>query len=223
MENYTKKAVELMINLADEEKGHPEVIPFSPSKTAVSSKESKYFKRKIGGAGYAGLLLELSDRLTEDRRANIHSIMIVKSGEVIFEASAPAYSTNTMHLAHSMSKTITGIGIMMLVSDGALDLEARAISFFPEIKKSERDAENITVKDLLSMKSAVAFSEIGVVSESNWSEAFFTSQMKGKPGEKFAYNSMNSYILAEIIARVSGKSYTDFIKERLLKPLGIKN
>jgi CubicO group peptidase (beta-lactamase class C family) len=44
-----------------------------------------------------------------------------------------------------------------------------------------------------------------------------------KPGEKFAYSSQAFNILGAVIEKVSGKTYENFLKENLLKPLGMRN
>ena len=73
------------------------------------------------------------------------------------------------------------------------------------------------------MSAGVRFSEAGSVTESKWTEAFFASSCAFEPGTEFAYNSMNSYILARIVTKISGKSLIDFLDERLFAPLEITN
>ena len=135
MENFKKKAIELVMGLAITEKKDPSVVPFVPAKLTVSGNEKKYFRRKIGGAShkYSARLSELISRLEGERAANVHSIMVIKDNEVILEASAPGYSTNTAHLAHSMSKTVCAIAIGMLYDEGKLSLDEHVVDFFPEI------------------------------------------------------------------------------------------
>ncbi len=225
MENYKKRAIELITGLAIEEKKNPAVVGYTPSKTAVSQNESKYFIRQIGGSGrkYLSALSSMIAELTAERRANIHSIMVIKDGCVIMEASHPGYSTNTFHLAHSMSKTLTAIAVGFLYDEGKLDLSRRVADIFPELSYSDKRFKNLTVSHLLAMQSGVAFAEAGVVTEDKWLEAFFSSSMSFSPGESFAYNSMNSYVLACIVTRITGKSLKDYMTPKLLQPLGIDN
>ena len=65
------------------------------------------------------------------------------------------------------------------------------------------------------MKSGVAFSELGVVCSNEWIKSFFESELEFSPGDRFKYNSMNSYILAAIITRITGKSLIDYLNEKL--------
>ena len=225
MENYKKKAIRFLVNLSLREDKDPRVVKYAPSKIKINGKEEKYFPRKIGGAGgkYSAPLFSMMKELENEERANVHSIMVLKGGDVIAEASAKGYSTNEFHLAHSMSKTLTGLAIGFLFDENKISLDDNAIKFFPEIKVKSDNANSITVKDLLTMQSGVKFAEIGVISESEWTKAFFESEFDFSPSERFKYNSMNSYVLAHIVTRVTGKTLSQYLNEKLFAPLGIKN
>ena len=73
------------------------------------------------------------------------------------------------------------------------------------------------------MTTGIKFSEAGSVTEARWMDAFFASSCAFMPGTEFAYNSMNSYILASIVVKLTGKSMTEFLDERLFGPLQITN
>ena len=225
MENYKKKAIHFLVDLSLKEEKDPRVVKYAPSKIKTSSKEEKFFPRKIGGEGgkYSELLTALLKELEDDKHANVHNIAIWKDGAIVCEASAPGYDINTFHLAHSMSKTVTGIAIGLLYDENKISLDACAIDFFPEITTASDNAKRITVLDLLSMKSGVKLAEIGAITETEWCRAFFESELEFLPSSRFKYNSMNSYILANIVTRITGKSISEYINEKLFAPLEIKN
>lgn len=225
MENFKKRAIDLVMGLAITEEKMPSVIPYAPAKTECSKPEKKYFKRKIGGKGklYAKRLADMLVALEAEKRANLHNIMVIKDGEVILEASHPGYDVNTAHLAHSMSKTVTGIAIGLLVDEGKIELSEKIVDIFPEITFKDKRFTDITVEHLLTMESGVPFSELGTVTEDKWTKAFFASELSFAPGERFGYNSMNSYILSEIVTRVTKESLSEYLTPRLFEPLGITN
>ena len=206
MEKWIKRTIDFASGLSFTGRSDPSVIPFVPSKLKVSGKEKKYFPRtRPEDVGISsGRLISLIRALEEEKSAVVHNLLCIKDGRVILECSHPGYSVNTWHLAHSMSKTVTAIAIGMLCDDGKLSLDWQAIDFFPELETSDRRAEGITVEDLLTMKSGVTFGEIGTVTSDSWCESFFRSELACDPGESFAYNSMNSYILANIVSRITG-------------------
>ncbi len=225
MAKWKKRAIELVTGLAFTNKANPSVIPYHPSKTEISGIETKYFRRSAPerrGVSSKRIYNMLSE-LESNPRANIHNIMVLKDGEVVSECSRPGYDVNIRHLSHSMSKTVTGMAIGLLVSEGHLSLDSRLADLFPDFKVRDKRFLAITVRHLLTMSSGVPFSEVGSVTEDEWTNAFFESRLSFAPGTNFAYNSMNSYILARIVVRVTGMSLTDFLSDRLFRPLGIRN
>ncbi len=220
-----KKAFRLVSALSLTNEKNPSQIPYKPSKTVLSGPEKKYFKReKPERHGVSSVkLYKLLSELEAEKRANLHNIMVIKDGAVISEASVPGYSINTMHLSHSMSKTVTGMAIGFLVDEGKLDLQTRLVDIFPEEKPTEKLFDTITVESLLTMSSGVKLSEAGSVTVSEWTSEFFASKLSFAPNTEFKYNSMNSYILAKIVSRISGVTLTEFLKDRLFAPLEIEN
>lgn len=225
MENYKKKAIELLMGLAINGKSDPAVIPYIPAKVAASGTESRTLKRNIAGKGrkYSRVLLSLVRDLECERRANVHNLMIIKDGEVILEASAPGYSTNIFHLAHSMSKSVTALAIGILSDEGKLKIDERIIDIFPEMPFCDPRFADITVEDLLTMRSGVPFAELGTVTTDKWTDTFFESELNAPPAESFHYNSMNSYILGKIVTRIAKKRLSEYLREKLFSPLGIEN
>jgi len=220
-----KRVIELGAGLVFTGKANPSVVPYYPQKTEISGEEERYFHRsypeKVGVS--SGRILAMLEALEREKRANIHNLLLLKDGELICDCSHPGYSVNTWHLSHSMSKTVTGMAIGMLVDEGSLDTDTRLVDIFPHAYYHDERIADITVKHLLTMTTGVRFSEAGSVSESRWTDAFFESSLAFNPGEQFSYNSMNSYILAKIVCKVSGLGLMDFLKPRLFEPLHIDN
>ena len=227
MENYKKKLIELVSNLMLEYKDTPSVIPYTPSKTYIPDPDYNTLPR--ASAEEVGIktstLIRLIDRLEGDDAANVHSIVIAAEGKIILDASRPGFSSTMPHLAHSMSKTVTGILVMMLYDEGKISLDDKVTDFFPEFTPTDERFYAMTVGHLLDMSSGVKFGEVGVVSEVEWTRAFIESEMGFAPGEKFAYNSMNSYMLAHIADRIIKRDFgidaESYLNERLFLPLDI--
>ena len=226
MENYKKQGLMLISGLALSNSKNPAVVKYRPGKTKILSEEAPSLKRaRPESLGIpSSLITTLIEDLEADSRANIHSMVIVKDGQVITECARKGYSARLPHLSHSMSKTVTGIVIGMLIDDNLLSLDDTLGELFPEYD-IHPEAAKITVKNLMIMSSGIAFSEIGAVTDERWTETFLASEPSFAPGEKFAYNSMNSYMLMVITTRIISREYglgaEEFLKIRLFKPLGI--
>jgi len=104
--------------------------------------------------------------------------------------------------------------------EGKLKLSERIVDIFrdkvPAFARIKM--EGITIHHLLTMTSTVLFNEAEAMTQSDWIKAFFESSTKGKLGQTFNYNSLNTYMLAAIVCKKSGMSMTDFLEEKLLKP-----
>ena len=225
MERWKKRAVTLSLALSLTDETSPSAIPYFPQKTELSAPESASLPRATPeSSGISSVrIMNMLSELESERRANIHNILVIRRGVVISEASAPGYSGHVWHLSHSMTKTLTGMAIGLLIDDGVLSTSERVVDIFPEEPYRDPRFAELTVGHLLSMKSGVPFSEIGVVTEDRWTEAFFGSDMTFAPGERFAYNSMNSYVLGKIAEKKSGRRLSDLISKRIFAPLGISN
>ncbi len=224
MKKWKKRSIELIAGLSLSDKKYPSVIPYQPKKTQLCPKEPTYFTRvapEKNGLSTATLRYMLSE-LEAEERAQIHSLLVLAHGGAVCRCSAPGYDGQIPHLAHSMSKTVLGMAIGLLIGEGRLSPDSRVLPFFPECRVQDKRLRELTVRHLLAMQSGVKFNEAGVVTETGWTAAFFDSALSFAPGAGFAYNSMNSYILACIAQRVSEESLVDYLMPRLFAPLHIE-
>ena len=201
MKFYIKNAIKLISALALSQKKDPRVVRYTPQKTRRAIPERRTLPivspEKVGVSSKT--VADMLRALEAEKRANVHSITVVKDGRIIAECSRPGYSVRLMHLSHSMSKTVIGMLIGILWDEGLIKTEDTMAMLFPEYDINPSVAD-VSVKDLLIMSSGVPFSEIGTVTDTRWTETFLGSDTSFVHGEKFAYNSMNSYMLA-VIAR----------------------
>ncbi len=200
-------------------------VEFSPSKPEPGSDDTRYFPRTTPeDAGIPPRLVEkILCALRDDPSSELHTLMILRGGQVAFELECGAYRFDTPAQVHSLSKSVTAMGVGLAISEGLLSLDDRAVDFFPGRLNplSYITHKDITVRSLLTMSSGVAFSETGAITSSDWVRDFFESEIRSEPGLKFAYNSMNSYILSEIVRSVTGMTLGEYLHQRLFLPLGI--
>ena len=119
------------------------------------------------------LLAELIARINNKEYQNIHSILIIKDGNLVFEEYFPGYEwdwdaeqfqgeftqfdTDTLHPIMSVSKVFTSSLVGIAVEKGFIkSLDDKAISFLPGYSHlTDHQKGNITLKDLLTMKSGL--------------------------------------------------------------------
>lgn len=203
-------------------------IPYLPSKTVCCEPADNFFPRATPESrGISSRRIsEMLEELEHSRRVNMHAITVVADGAVIAEASVAPYDRRIPHVTHSLAKSITGIAVGMLIAEGGLSLDTPVHTCFAKGQIPARISAKmraLTVRHLLTMTSGVTFNETGSVTDVNWVRAYFSSSVEGEPGSRFAYNSMNTYILAAAIRAVTGKGLMEYLTPRLFEPLSIRS
>lgn len=174
----------------------------------------------ITSASILSLLEEI-----ERRRINFHSLMILRHGKAAVRLWWKPYSQEIPHQQYSFSKSILSAAAAIACAEGRLSLDDRIASFFPRRIKQDADERmySVTVEHLLTMTSgALVQNEAGTGGQTDWVEWFLNTPLSAFPGERFIYNSMNSYMLAAILRRVTGDGLVDYLMPRLFEPLGIE-
>lgn len=155
-----------------------------------------------------------------------HSIMFLRHGKVIAEGWWNPYKPELKHTLYSTSKSFTATAIGFAVSEGKLSVDDKVISFFPDELPDTVSPflSEMKVKDLLSMSAGQdpdpTFKT--VVSETNWIKAFLATDVLHKPGTKFLYNTLATYMLSAIVQKATGEKVIDYLKTRLFDPLAIE-
>ena len=84
---------------------------------------------------------------------DIHSVMIVRDGSVIYSRWQSEGADTVPHVLHSVSKTFTATAVGLAIADGKLALTDKVIDFFPDKLPAEvsDNLKAMTVRDLLTM------------------------------------------------------------------------
>jgi len=159
--------------------------------------------------------------------------------EAIGESSVSAHTTmqtNSLFYIASMTKSFTGAAVMMLVDDGKLKLDDPVEKYLPEFKGQmvvedkqppHPPKHPITVREIMSHTSGLTGSDDPDV------KRFFTLKeavatmaskpLQWEPGTKYKYNNSGINAGARLIEVLSGVPFTDFLQQRLLTPLQLKD
>lgn len=154
-----------------------------------------------------------------------HSFMMLRHGKVIAEGWWNPYRADLKHTLYSTSKSFTATAVGFAVSEKRLTVNDKVVSFFPNDvpKIISPNLAELSVKDLLTM-SAGQFPEPSYISgrDTHWVKAFLATPIVNKPGTKFLYNSLCTYMLSAIVQKVTGEKIVDYLTPRLFKPLGVE-
>jgi CubicO group peptidase (beta-lactamase class C family) len=156
-------------------------------------------------------------------RTEFHSFMLLRHGKVLAEGWWNPYGPHLKHTLYSVSKTFTMTAVGLAIKEKKLKLTDKIVSFFPHDLPAEVSANlsELTVKDALMMADGQDPEPRAVSTDTNWARAFLAVPIVNKPGTKFLYNSMGTYMLSAVVQKVTGQKVLDYLKPRLFDPLGI--
>jgi CubicO group peptidase (beta-lactamase class C family) len=182
------------------------------------------------------------DQLFEDwSRPNTPgaAVSVIKDGQVVYtkgfgsanlEYNIPITPKTIFHAA-SLSKQFTAFAILLLEEDGKLSLDDDVRKYIPEVPDF---GKTITLKNLANHSSGLR-DQWRLLEMAGWrmddvitSESIFQliesqNALNFTTGAQNMYSNTGYTLLAEVVARVSGKSFPEFTKERIFKPLGMLN
>ena len=158
-----------------------------------------------------------------DKSMDIHSVMIVRNGNVIYSHWQSAGAENVPHVLHSVSKTFTATAVGLAIADGKMALTDKVVDFFPD-KLPAQVSDNLkamTVRDLLTMSCGHDVEPSFRGAQQDWVSAFLAHPVIHEPGKFYLYNSLGTYMLSAIVQKVTGEKVVDYLTPRLFSPLHI--
>lgn len=169
-------------------------------------------------------------RMTENHIPGA-AIAVIKNGKVVrskgygtasVEFNVPV-TEDTVFEIGSVSKQLTAAGIMLLVEDGKIVLDEKISKYLPNTPDIWAE---VSVRNLLTHTSGVkSYSSLdGFELNRRLKRDDFTKLLGVQPldfptGTKYSYSNSGYSLLGYIIEKISGKSYWDFMRERIFKPL----
>lgn len=161
----------------------------------------------------------------DPKKHELHSYMLIRHGKVISEAWWKPYAADKVHSMYSVSKSWTSTAIGFAVAEKRLSVQDKVISFFPEYAdlKDKPFLQDLRVQDLLTMSVGHEKEPLRsvIVMQPDWIRGFLNHPIVAKPGTKFLYNTLATYMLSAIIQKVTGETTLAYLKPRLLDPLHI--
>jgi len=134
------------------------------------------------------------------------------------------------HMA-SITRPFVATSIMQLWELGKIDLDAPVVGYLPYFRLADERYKRITVRQMLSHISGMPD-----VQDYEWDkpqyddgalERFVRSlgdrSLIAEPGARMQYSNMAFEVLGDVIAKVSGMTFEDYVRRNILEPLGMKS
>jgi CubicO group peptidase (beta-lactamase class C family) len=190
-------------------------------------------------------LSPLVARFEEWKEANLHGVVVVRHGKLVFEhyfrgfdlkaRDGPAiidFNAATTHDLRSMTKSVTALVLGAAIDDGIIaDVDQSVLSFFPDyadLRTPEKD--RITIRHLLTMSMGLAWSDRAPYTNENTLNAsldpyrYVLSLPVVEPaGLVWNYSSGATAVIGGILRRATGNRFDVLAAALLFDPLGISD
>jgi CubicO group peptidase (beta-lactamase class C family) len=165
------------------------------------------------------------------------AVAILQGGEILFMkgfgtaergTDSPVTSKSIFHMA-SVSKPFVATAVMLLEERGKLELDDKLVKHLPYFRVQGEEYRDITIRQVLQHTSGMPD-----VEDYEWdkpqtddgaAERYVRSlsgeSLRFKPGTSRAYSNMAFDVMGDLIAKVSGMSFDDFVETQLLDPLAM--
>jgi CubicO group peptidase (beta-lactamase class C family) len=181
--------------------------------------------------------------------ANIHSILVVRSGALVFEQYLKGsderwgealpdveHGPRVKHDLRSVTKCVIGLLVGKAIDSGLLaSLDESVFDFFPEYADLRTPAKDrILLRHLLTMSAGLEWDENLPISDPNHGElrmwhsndhlrTALEPRMLAKPGSVWCYSGGCTELLGAIVQKATGKPIDEFARDVLLGPLSIND
>ena len=154
-------------------------------------------------------ILSFLDAMDDHPDIEMHSLMVVRHGQVVAEGWWAPYSAGRPQLLYSLSKSFTSTAAAFAQAEGLLDLDDTVISHFAEFAADITDprSRSMKVRHVASMASGHTREMLAEALMRDREEpvrGFLLIPPDRDPGTVFAYSQPCTYTLASIIQRNAG-------------------
>ena len=166
---------------------------------------------------------------------DFRAFVVIKDNKLVAEEYFNTYWRETIHDVRSAGKGVTALLLGIAIDKGLVkNVEQSIFDFFPATKFPSPPSDrhrNIKIKHLLMMSSGLAADDNddqapgntgNWLTSNDWVSYALRLPMSFNPGEKYAYNDVCPMLIGAIIEETSGKKLSEFAKENLFEPLGIR-
>jgi CubicO group peptidase (beta-lactamase class C family) len=155
-------------------------------------------------------------------RLSRHGEVLLEEGYGVANRSQNIrFTPSTVVQIGSNTKDFTAVALLQLQQKGLLNLGDPLSRFFPEAPADKKD---ITIRQLMRHRAGfpLGFGEdFAPVTRDQLIQTALSSKLLFTPGSRESYSNPGYSILAAIIEKVSGKTYDEYVRDNILRPLGM--
>lgn len=170
------------------------------------------------------------------KQNHIAGILVLQKGKIKLEVYAPGVHQQTLWTSYSVAKSVSSMLVGVALKEGLIkSLDDSLATYIPEFKGY--DYGRVTIRQLLTMTSGIAWNEDYSDSESDVAqmylkpcqgkEAHILSYLKNlkqvhAPGTYWNYSTGETDLVGILVQKASGRSLADYLSEKIWQPFGMQ-
>ena len=173
----------------------------------------------VGISSYA--VLDLI-KTFEKYRLTTHSIIMARGNKIFARCNYKPFDDAFQHRMYSVSKSFVSMAVGLAITEGLLRLDDKITDYFPEYRTPDTDElyEETTVRDMLCMQSNIASFVPWWGKYADRIESYYVNSSSKIPGTLYYYDSVGSYLLGCIVEKLTGTTFLDYLKNKVLLQMG---
>lgn len=205
---------------------------FPPASSGRWIKGSQHLKYGKHGEGRL-------DSLIEKWFGKDCQLLIVHNDSIVYDQWVEPYYPGKNSTVFSVTKSLTSLLCGIAVDEGYIrSVDDSVTDYLPELAQYNPTFSKLRIIHLLNMQAGFSFDEHYSLSlkdatkifkiarlqyGSDFTKLFRHIKFKNQPGEKYEYNSLTAALLSWIIEHATGKTYAEYMTEKIWQPLGMEH
>ncbi|GAB2967314.1 serine hydrolase domain-containing protein [Streptomyces pseudoechinosporeus] len=150
-------------------------------------------------------------------------VAVARGGRLVAYETWGDAGPDTRYILQSVGRSIVAGAVWKLMGDGLLDIGEQVAAIIPEFAPNGKEA--VTVEQVLTHTAGFPFAPLGypkMLDREQRLAAFGRWRLDYPPGSRFQFHLTSAaWLIAEITERRAGLSFADYLRERIVRPLGL--
>jgi CubicO group peptidase (beta-lactamase class C family) len=195
---------------------------------------------QTAGDRYHQKLQPVLERLIQQQQLPGFAIAVVENNRIAYAAAFGVknlsrkddpITTRTLFHMCSITKPFVATSIMQLVERGKIDLDKPVVTYVPYFRMADERYKIITVRQMVTHTSGMPDVTTYEWDKPQYDEGALERYVRSltdlhlifPPGKRYRYSNMAFEVLGDVIAKVSGESFEDYVQHHILTPLRMKD
>lgn len=178
-------------------------------------------------------LIKMFEHIEQDNEGELHGLVVVKNGYIVAEKyPLSSYDKSTKHNSYSVTKSLLSSVVGIAMDEEIISLNDKVLDYFPDMEFSDqKEKENITIEQLLTMTSGIEWDEWENAEQLFWNWEMSKNQLKyylDQPIDedqvgKFNYDTGSAHVIGTIIENETGMKLQEYAAEKIFDKIGMES